>query len=242
MNKIYLNAATASPLPRFATQRHSRKRLPGARFWQLARGIAGAIAALLLGWVLWNGVVVWRSAAAPVDAYFVLGGSIQREMFVAEQVRQTPEIPVLISQGSPDPCIRLIFERSQASIEQVWLEKCAQSTFDNFFYSIPILKRWNTHHLKLVTSASHLPRALWMAQILLGSHGIWVDLALTPETGVPGNQESRLKTALDLTRSVLWAIASQVYQPNCADLQPLASVDMVQWQQEGFRCEHQADL
>lgn len=178
----------------------------------------------------------------PVDTFFVLGGSIRREMYVTQLAKQNPDIRILISTGSDDPCIVKLFEREQASTQQVWLEKCAKSTFDNFFYSQPILSQWHAHHVKLITSGSHLPRAKWMAQILLGSHGIWVDVETVKETGVPANRELWLKTGLDLTRTVLWALASQVIQPSCSNFIQLQEVNLKKWCQEKFSCEYQSGL
>jgi uncharacterized SAM-binding protein YcdF (DUF218 family) len=200
------------------------------------------VCAVVSIWLLTVAVDLKLAAAKPTDTYFVLGGSIKREIYVAELSRQNPEIPILISQGSADPCILLIFERAQALVNNVWLEKCADSTFHNFFFSIPILRQWGVHRVKLITSITHLPRAKWMAQILFGAHGIWVDLAIAPEEGVPGNQESWLKTGLDVSRSLLWAVIGQFYQPHCLDVTLLSEVNLKDWQAKGFQCEHQGNL
>lgn len=178
----------------------------------------------------------------PVDTFFVLGGSIRREMYVSQLAKQNPDIPILISTGSDDPCILKLFEREQAPTQQVWLEKCANSTFDNFVYSQPILSQWHAHHVKLITSPTHLPRAKWMAQIVLGSHGIWVDIETVKETGVPANREFGLKTAVDVSRTVLWALASQIIQPSCSNLMKLDEVNLNKWCQEKFSCEYQSGI
>lgn len=203
----------------------------------------------LLGICLWIGIwllitnIALRSAASrPVDAVLVLGGSIRREIYVAELAKQQPELPILISQGSPEPCIWLIFQRDQAPIRQVWLEKCADSTFENFYFSLPILKQWRVHKVRLITSPTHLPRAQWLAQIVLGAHGIWVETDLVQEQGVPGNRESWLKTTLDVGRSLVWAVVSQVYAPRCTKVTPLMDVDLQQWRRRGFRCERQGQV
>ncbi|MEM9976893.1 MAG: YdcF family protein [Cyanobacteria bacterium P01_D01_bin.2] len=186
---------------------------------------------------------LWRSSQAPTDAYLVLGGSIRREMHMAQLAStfSTP-LPILISAGSADPCIRLLFEQAGAPLDQVWLEPCADSTFGNFFYTVPMLERWGTHRVTLVTSGSHTGRAVTLARILLGAQGIWVEPLIVDETGIPGNQETRLKTTLDVGRSLLWAVVAQVYKPDCGRVLPLASVDLTQWRQRGFKCEHQAGI
>ena len=94
----------------------------------------------------------------PIDAILVLGGSIRREIYAANLAQQYPNIPILISEGSKDPCILLLFERAKAPKTNVWLEKCADSTFGNFFFAVPILKQWGVHKVKVVLSYSFTPR------------------------------------------------------------------------------------
>ena len=203
------------------------------------------------GWLLLLSVALWTSSLAtqlyrhsqrPVDAILVLGGSIRREIVVAEAVAQGNDLPVLISHGAQPPCTRLVFERAAAPVDNVWLETCAESTFDNYRYSLPTLKKWQAQRVVVMTSPTHLPRAAWLAKILLGSHGIWVDMRLVEEIGIPGNNENRLKTLLDVERSLAWALVSQVYRPACSTVFPLASVDLTKWRQRGFTCERQAEI
>ncbi|MGB3558098.1 MAG: YdcF family protein [Geitlerinemataceae cyanobacterium] len=200
------------------------------------------LAALVASWLLHTAIALRSAANLPVDAFLVLGGSIQREIYAAELAKHYPQTPILISSGSPDPCIWLLFDRAAAPKGRVWLERCADSTFGNFYFALPILQQWQAQHITLVTSATHLPRAKWLARILLGTHEIWVDTALVKEIGVPGNQESWLKTGLDITRSFVWAGMSQFYSPVCRQVSLLSAVDLDSWQQRGFKCEHQGGL
>ncbi|MEL6229414.1 MAG: YdcF family protein [Cyanobacteria bacterium J06627_3] len=186
---------------------------------------------------------LWRSSTAPTDAYVVLGGSIRREMHMAQLAsRFSAPTPILISAGSVDPCIRLLFEQAGAPLDNVWLENCAESTFGNFVYSVPIVERWGASHVTLVTSGSHTRRALTLARILFGARGIWIEPLIVDETGIPGNQETALKTTLDIGRSLLWAIVAQVHKPTCDRVVDLAAVNLEQWRQRGFKCEHQAGI
>jgi hypothetical protein len=201
--------------------------------------------AVSLGVVTWLVSLILHLAIAarqPVDAYFVLGGSIRREIHVAQLLQQSPHMPVLISQGSPEPCIWIIFEREDAPRDRVWLENCADSTFDNFWFGVPILKQWDVRHVKLITSQTHLPRAAWLAKIHLGARGIWVETEVAPERGIPGNQEFWLKTSLDITRSLAWALISPFFQPHCQKKVQLSHVNMETWYAKGFKCEHQAHI
>ena len=124
----------------------------------------------------------------------------------------------------------------------MWLEKCADSTFENFYYAIPILRSWQVRKVQMITSPTHLPRAQWLAQILLGAHGIWVETYTVEEIGIPGNRETALKTALDVTRSLLWALGSQVYFPHCNDFVLLPAVDLEAWEAKGYQCEYQGNI
>lgn len=204
--------------------------------------LTGGLYFVLGTWLIFTTITLVFASSQPVDAFFVLGGSISRETYVVQQAKQYPQTPILISHGSPDPCIWLIFQAELAELQNVWLEKCANSTFENFYYGIPILRRWGVHKVMLITSPSHLPRAKWIAQILLGAHGIWVDTEIVQELGVPGNRESLPKTGLDVTRSLFWAIVSQIIQPQCSNVTRLAQVDMQAWENRGFHCEHQGGL
>ncbi|MEH2449513.1 MAG: YdcF family protein [Nostoc sp.] len=210
-----------------------------AKPWQLLQKLTGGLSVVLGAWLIFTTITLVFASSQPVDTFFVLGGSIHRETYIAQQAKQYPQTPILISHGSPDPCIWLIFQAELAGLQNVWLEKCANSTFENFYYGIPILRRWGVHKVMLITSPSHLPRAKWMAQILLGAHGIWVETDIVQELGVPGNRESWPKTGLDVTRSLFWAILSQIIQPQCSNVTKLTQVDMQAWKNRGFHCEHQ---
>lgn len=210
------------------------------KFQKFLKFLRKLIPVLGLILIIWLGINWWHlqnSASGKVDAFLVLGGGIYREIYAAQVAIANPTIPILISQGSADPCIWIMFQLQQAPIEKIWLEKCARSTFDNFYFSIPTLKQWGVHKVKLITSQSHTPRALWMAKILLGSQGIWVEPEIIPDVVAPGNKEENWKTAIDLGRSVGWAVLSQFYHPLCEEIIPLKEVKFTDWQEMGFRCE-----
>ncbi|MDJ0732103.1 MAG: YdcF family protein [Crocosphaera sp.] len=177
-----------------------------------------------------------------VDGILVLGGSIRREIYAARIASQYQEVPIIVSQGSKPPCIKLIFQREQADMDNVWIEQCAHSTFDNFFFCVPFLQKHRVHKVKVITSQSHLPRAKWLAQIHLGAKGIAVEVDTPKERGVPGNHESDLKTFLDVTRSLMWAVVSQLIQPPCFQVTPLQAVNLSEWYDKGFSCESQGGL
>jgi uncharacterized SAM-binding protein YcdF (DUF218 family) len=222
---------------------------------------------------IWRTVSLVAASRQPVDAWLVLGGSIKREMYIAEQAAQAADrmggesqppgestigsplqrsakanIPILISTGSKLPCLWAIFQRAGVNLDRIWVEECANSTFENFVYSVPILVSWNAKHVKLTTSKTHYPRAKWMAQIAFGMRGIWVEFDPAPETGVPGNREAWHKTGLDLTRMVAESILAPILPIRCDRLTHLAQVDWSQWRDQnlkgnsGVSCEHQAQI
>jgi uncharacterized SAM-binding protein YcdF (DUF218 family) len=206
---------------------------------QLLKKSLGGLCLLLTFWLVVNAITITAASSKPTDAFFVLGGSIRREIYVAELSKKYPQIPIIISTGSVDPCILLIFQKQAAKLENVWLEKCADSTFGNFYYGIPLLKKLGAHRVKIITSPTHTPRAEWIGKILFGAHGIWVDIDTVTEKGVPGNRENFFKTCFDIIRSLLWAIISQIIQPQCDKVTKLVDVDMAMWQEKGFKCERQ---
>ncbi|MDJ0732916.1 MAG: YdcF family protein [Nostocaceae cyanobacterium] len=227
---------------RATSSRSTRNRKTYGKGWRLLPKVAMGLGFILSIWLTFTTITIISASSQSIDAAFVLGGSIVREIHVAKLAKQHPQIPILISRGSPEPCIWKIFHREAAQMQQVWLEGCADSTFGNFYYSLPILQRWGVRKVKLITSPTHLPRAKWMAQIILGSHGIWVETEVVQEQGIPGNREYGWKTGLDVTRSLFWGILSQVIQPKCSQVTKLVDVDMEVWQNRGFKCEHQGDL
>ena len=205
-------------------------------------GIVSALSLLIVNILLNIFIKLPGNADLPSDAFLVLGGSVNREIYAAQLAKQYPQTPILISHGSNDPCILLIFQRIKAPINQVWLENCAESTFENFFFTLPILESWQVRKVTVITSQTHLPRAELLSYILLSSQGIWVDLDIAPETGIPGNNEFWAKTVLDVTRSVFWAVLSQGIKPSCSKIYPLEDVDLSAWEIKGFSCEKQAQL
>ncbi|MEM6503393.1 MAG: ElyC/SanA/YdcF family protein [Cyanobacteria bacterium P01_C01_bin.89] len=208
-----------------------------SRFWALliSTVIVTVLAALA--------IALNHHRQQPVDTIFVLGGSIKREMYLAETLPRKENIPILISNGSPSPCVRALYEREERSPAGVYVEHCARSTFDNFSYGIPFFRQWHSRHIQLLTSGSHVERATWLGRLMLGAHGIWVDVLEVPETGVPGNVERWWKTGLDMGRSLLWLPFSYIYEPRCKqiDLLPQVDLDSV-CARRRLTCENQGNL
>ncbi|MEM1368772.1 MAG: YdcF family protein [Cyanobacteria bacterium P01_H01_bin.15] len=224
--------------PNSLYRRLQRRRQPwrSIRLW-----IFLGILSLVVSWLIQTSWMVAQNRDHPVDAIFVLGGGIYREVRAAELRQWQTEIPILISKGSDDPCIVQIFQEMQTSMQNVWLETCANSTFENFFFSVPILKSWGVKKVQLITSARHLPRAQWLAKILLGARGIALEMDIVNEKGIPGNKESPLKTILDVTRSLMWAPWSQFLRPPCSQVKPLETVATQYFIPGSYECEYRPE-
>jgi hypothetical protein len=73
--------------------------------WQLLQKLFWVLRQFLISWLAFTTITLIFSSSHPVDAFFVLGGSIQQEIYLAQLATQYPHIPILISSGSEDPCI-----------------------------------------------------------------------------------------------------------------------------------------
>jgi hypothetical protein len=176
---------------------------------------------------------------SPTSAYLVLGGTPNRERYAAQLVKAHPDIKVLISGGSENPCIWLIFDKEKTPKDNVWMERCSHNTFDNFYYSAPILSKWGVRKVLLITDPPQSDRVLPMAKIMLGAKGMWVDLCIVPNSG---GQDSRYPMWVDIACSAAWAIVSQVIEPKCSSFTYLPTVDMEYWYKKGFYCAPQAEV
>lgn len=193
-----------------------------------------------VGTVALRAVQLLVAANKPVQAFLALGGSAYSEVYLARRAKECPQAGILVSGGSEDPCVYLIFQKHGAPMENVWLEHCAGNTFENLYYSLAILDRWRVQKIVLVTDAPHSVRALPMAQILLGSRGIWVDLELIPE--VLSQPASNTEKLLGIALSAGGALLCQFFQPHCVQVSHLSEVDMVYWNKHGFYCQPQAGV
>jgi uncharacterized SAM-binding protein YcdF (DUF218 family) len=198
-----------------------------------------ALGLCIFGLVIFRALQLIIAYNSPVEAFLVLGGTPNREIFVAKLAKQTPPVKVLISGGSESPCIWLIFEKHTAPKDNVWMERCSHNTFENFYYSTPILESWGVHKVLLITDKPQDERALPMAKLILGAHGMWVNLMLVPNSG---GQASRYPVAINYLAGAAWGIASQLWQPHCKNLIHLPDVNMSEWYQKGFYCAPQAEV
>lgn len=169
---------------------------------------------LVTAWLSINAVSVVLNSQAKEDSILVLGGSVGREVYAAVLARQNPEHLTIVSGGEPPNCTRKIFANVGAPVDKVVLDRSARTTFENFTYSLPILKRYHAKKVGILTSEGHEQRAVWMARIFLWANGIAVDNKIMPgEFSQSGHNEEPFKTMLDVIRSIAWAPITNVFSP-----------------------------
>jgi uncharacterized SAM-binding protein YcdF (DUF218 family) len=153
------------------------------------------------------------------DGIFVLGGQPHRESTAARLALVHPHLHVWTSSGLGPEQAYPIFEALSVTPERLTLDYQAVDTVTNFTTLVKAFKQQNVHHLYLITSDYHMPRARAIATIILGSHRI----AFTPVTA-PSLEpaEAPLRIFRDMVRSWLWLITGwsganlhQVCQDSC---------------------------
>lgn len=147
------------------------------------------------------------TACAPLpQAILTLGGGLDREQFTAQFAQWYPSLEIWVSSGTPTKKAREIFQSAGISNTRVHIDRRAVDTVTNFTSLVKDFKKRNFHHLYLITSDFHMPRAKAIATFVLGSRGI----AFTP-VSVPSHQppESWLDILRDSGRALLWIVTGK---------------------------------
>lgn len=196
---------------------------------------------LMLGFVLFRAGRWFDASRQEPQAYLVLGGNAVREVFSTGLAKAHPDRVILISGGSPDPCLWLMFQKKGSPMQRIWTEHCSQNTFENFVYSMPLLEKMGVRKIALVTDYPQADRALPIAQIVFASHGMAVEFQ-----NVPGQSPQDSKPMYEhiglIVMAAGWAVSSQAYQPICSSLTHLPDVDMKAWYKKGFECQMQTGV
>ena len=139
------------------------------------------------------------------QAILTLGGDLKREVFTA-QFAQTSSLPIWISKGKPEHITRQIFSDWHISQQRLHIDRRAVDTVTNLTSLVEDLKKEKIKHIYLITSDTHMPRAIAIATIVLGSQGI----AFTP-VPVPSRQHSEPKIEIlrDSGRALFWLITGR---------------------------------
>lgn len=151
-------------------------------------------------------LAIARYQAPYAQAILTLGGGADREEFTARFAQAFPAVDIWVSSGSPPNQAREIFRATGIPDRRVHLDHRAVDTVTNFTSLVPDFKERRIHHLYLITSDFHMPRAKAIATLVLGSQGI----TFTP-ISVPSNEpkESFLRILRDSGRSILWIVTGR---------------------------------
>ncbi len=141
------------------------------------------------------------SQAPQPQAILVLGGSPVREAFTAYFARAHPELPIWISSGLTEEQALPLFLEAGIPSENLYFDRNAVDTVTNFTSLVMTFRQQQLHHLYLVTSDYHMPRAKAIANLVLGSQGIAYTAVTIPSNHPP---ESRWRTLRDVGRSLVW--------------------------------------
>ncbi len=179
---------------------HRQRTLLGRR-WQpfLRRVVLGSLGVLLLYGPI--NLALAQALWPEPDGILVLGGNPHREATAARWARAHPSLRVWSSSGlGPDQAYP-IFDALGVSRDRVTLDYQAVDTVTNFTTLVKTFHQNHVHHLYLITSDYHMPRARAIATIILGSYRIAFTPVIAPSLT---SAESPLRICRDVLRSWLW--------------------------------------
>jgi len=142
------------------------------------------------------------SARAP-QAILVLGGSPTREKFAAQFALEHPQLPIFVSSGSPEAYAQYVFDSAGIDRSRVYLDYRAVDTVTNFTIMVTELQKRKITDVYVITSEFHMPRAIVIGKIVLGSRGIQIHPVAVP---TDAKSENPTKSLRDGLRSVFWTV------------------------------------
>ena len=137
------------------------------------------------------------------QAILVLGGSPTREKFAAQFALQHPQLPIFVSSGSPEEYAKYVFDQAGIKRDRIHLDYRAVDTVTNFTVMVTELQQRKITNVYLLTSEFHMPRALVIGKIILGSRGIEMHPVSIPSSIKSENPAKSLRDGL---RSVVWLV------------------------------------
>lgn len=138
------------------------------------------------------------------QAILVLGGDPNRERFAAQFALKHPQLPIYVSSGSPKEYSEYVFDRAGINRDRVHLDYRAVDTVTNFTTMVTDFQKQRISDIYVITSDFHMPRALVIGKVVLGSRGIQMHPVPVP-TNV--NAEDSAKSLRDGLRSVFWLVS-----------------------------------
>ncbi len=169
------------------------------RFFLLA---ALSIILLISGIIPVKLAIAYYQSPSP-QAILVLGGTPKREKFTANFAQNHPYLKIWVSSRQSQKRIYATFRASDIRDARVIIDSRAVDTVTNFTSLVTDLQKQKIHHIYLITSDYHMPRAEAIAFFVLGSQGITFTSISVPSNQAP---ESSLRIIRDIGRSILWII------------------------------------
>lgn len=140
------------------------------------------------------------------QAILTLGGGSDREKFTAQFAQAHPSLKIWVSSGTVLEEALVIFRGAGIPDTRVNIDTRAVDTVTNFTTLVADFKRLDIHHIYLITSEFHMPRAKAIAYFVLGSQGIAFTSVTVPSKKPP---ESWLHVLRDSSRAVVWIITGR---------------------------------
>ncbi|MEO1390535.1 MAG: YdcF family protein [Cyanobacteria bacterium J06634_6] len=178
------------------------------RIWRAGKltaqviAISATITGIVLSGTIWMKLYLAAQQSPIPEAILVLGGCSKREKEAARIAAVYPEMEVWVSTGEETPEeTYTVFEAAGVIRDRVHLDYRATDTVTNFTALVAEFQYRNIHHVYIVTSDFHMPRAKVIATIVLGHSAI----TFTPVPTITDRQhESWGRIARDGGRSLLW--------------------------------------
>lgn len=164
---------------------------------------AASLGGVLFGWIPLQLAIAQWQAPQPQLAV-MLGGGVDREQFTAEFAHRYPHLTVWVSTGTSQ--VERIFQAAKVPPERIVIDQRATDTVTNFTTLVSDLQARRIHHVYVITSDFHQRRAVAIATVVFGSHGI----AFTP-VSVPSERSTEpfYKTIRDVGRSFVWLLTGR---------------------------------
>ncbi|TYQ32108.1 YdcF family protein [Pseudanabaena sp. UWO310] len=137
------------------------------------------------------------------QAILVLGGSPTREKFAAQFALEHPQLPIFVSSGSPEEYAQYVFDQAGVKRDRIHLDYRAVDTVTNFTVMVTEFQQRKITDVYVITSEFHMPRALVIGKIVLGSRGIEMHPVAIPSQIKSENPTKSLRDGL---RSVFWLV------------------------------------
>lgn len=165
------------------------------------------------GWLGWKYWYYLQATQQPPSAIVVISGGVPREIAAAQLAAALPQLPVIVSGGSPLACPYQIFKQERGlEWRRVSGDYRARSTLTNFTTLVPYLSGDRPIKVIVVTSTGNWPRAKILGSIVFGSRGIAIAPALV-QGGGSLRGESQTKTWLEGAAALGWAVFGDIVLP-----------------------------